>query len=64
MKKKLFLGMLSLMLVIFIITGFLSLDLQAAICKPKDGSGTCEGQCCLTLISGGCIAGPCDKIFG
>jgi hypothetical protein len=63
MKRRVFLGLMSIALVILIIIGVSSTCLGGAVCTPQDGSGTCEGECCRTLLTGGCVAGPCKYIF-
>ena len=63
MRRKAIKVFLTFIVVFILIIGFYSINLDAAKCTPKDGSGVCEGECCMTLLTGGCIAGPCDKIF-
>ncbi len=63
MKRRVFLGLMSIVLVILVLIGVSSLYLGGAVCTPQDSSGTCEGECCRTLLTGGCVAGPCAHIF-
>lgn len=63
MKKKLF--VVYVMAAIFclaVLVGFVSLNLDSAICGPTPGGGVCYGECCK-LIKDGCIAGPCNIIL-
>jgi hypothetical protein len=63
MKKKILLGITAAVLAMLFITGILAVELRASKCIPVDGSGVCVGECCMTYLTGGCVAGPCDKIF-
>ncbi len=61
MQKKLSALFLSLILLLVLLIGFSAINLQSAVCTPKDGT-SCEGECCK-LTKDGCIAGPCSVIL-
>jgi hypothetical protein len=63
MKKKFLWLIVSVILLILVLVVSLPVKTRAAVCTPKDGTGSCYGECCITLLSGGCVAGPCDKIY-
>jgi len=56
-RRSILFILVSILVVIAII------KLESARCTPANGSGYCEGECCMTLLGGGCVAGPCDKIL-
>lgn len=61
-KKSVFVFVFTAIFLIAAFVGFLTIDVDAAICKPKDIGGSCEGECCK-LTKDGCIAGPCSVIL-
>ncbi|MCK4762770.1 MAG: hypothetical protein KAW12_11300 [Candidatus Aminicenantes bacterium] len=63
MKKKLIIGTVFIILIFSLVFGPQSFRIEAAKCTPKDGSGVCVGECCMTLMTGGCIAGPCGMLY-
>ncbi len=62
MLKKFLICLVGSALILTLFIGLSSLKINAAVCEPQSG-GTCEGECCITLLGGGCVAGPCDKIL-
>lgn len=61
-RKSVFAFVLIAFFLIATFAGFFAFDVDAAICKPKDIGGSCEGECCK-LTKDGCIAGPCSVIL-
>ncbi|MCK5058724.1 MAG: hypothetical protein KAT34_18890, partial [Candidatus Aminicenantes bacterium] len=60
MKKNMSKTILSVIVLIILLVGFVYVNIFAATCTPTNGT-VCEGKCCK-LTKEGCIAGPCDKI--
>lgn len=61
-KKSLVVCLLMAIFVLAAFAGLLTINLEAAKCKPAGDIGTCEGECCK-LTKDGCIAGPCSVIL-
>jgi hypothetical protein len=63
MKKKLFVVyVLAAIFGLAVLVGFISLDLDSAVCGPTPNGGFCIGECCK-YTKDGCVAGPCNIIL-